>query len=123
MEDNPELTNPAEDPSGDSSSEGHPAGRPYSVATYNNHKCRCTLCRAALATVHREWRGRNKTHIAEYRRDLAKRSKVESHPEGKTPSHYVYSQYGCRCDECKSAQAVHARAVRERRKARDGRQR
>ena len=84
-EDLPERVTPAIDKT------QHPKGKPYSLSTYNNYKCRCVKCKEAHSDY---WRAKNeKTGIVSH-----------LHPEGKSYSVSTYNR-GCRCDKCKAIKA------------------
>lgn len=114
MVDNPELPNPAENPSGDSE---HLEGRPYSHSTYTNHGCRCERCRAFANEWARDWTRKNQDHLRQYRREATARLKGTPVPEGLAHTHYTYSTYGCRCDVCREANNAKNRKYYRRKKA------
>lgn len=72
----------------------------HGITGYNQHGCRCELCRAAKAESRK-------------RRGLRR-------PNGDIPPHGTISRYSnmkCRCDECRAAAAEYARQWRARQTA------
>lgn len=116
MSDNPELTNPSENPAGDRE---HLKGRPYSHSTYTNHGCRCDRCRAIATEAARGYAAKNRDHLREYRRDARERRRGGPIPEGLAHAYYTYNEYGCRCDLCRAANAAKNRATSRNRRERE----
>ena len=79
--------------------------------TYVHHKCRCDDCTAANREYLRPYRAANRDKIrtsqAEYSAELKKSKDI---PHG---TRYGYSDFGCRCDECKAANTAYARQLRQ----------
>jgi len=84
----------------------HPEGRPFSMSTYTNWRCRCGDCRLA-------W--------AEYTSGRKSQREVEAvtagtsgtHPAKRAVNENTYTNWGCRCDGCTADHAAKARARRK----------
>lgn len=53
---------------------------------------------------------------SEYRRRTRPLKKGRPVPEGTAHGHYVYTEYGCRCEPCRAAHSVVMKEWRRRRK-------
>ena len=79
--------------------------------TYVYYKCRCDECRAANREYLRQYRAANREAIrASQARYTTKLKGSEHIPHG---TRYGYSDFGCRCDECRAANAAYARQRRK----------
>ena len=80
------------------------------AAGYASYGCRCDDCRKANNERCKRYRDANRERVREYAAQYrAKLSKSENIPHGST---YAYSNYGCRCDECRAAQRDYSRRYR-----------
>ena len=89
--------------------------------TYVHHKCRCEPCTA----VNGQWdlpTAANRQYLRQYRATNRKAIRASQAlyaaklKESKDVPHgtgYGYSDFGCRCDECRAANTAYARQRRE----------
>lgn len=82
----------------------------HGLGGYNNHSCRCAVCRLAKAEYMQWWRSHkmnDKQRKVDARRKLAKRHALrEDVPHGTLDG---YTNHACRCWECTEAGSSYAR--------------
>jgi hypothetical protein len=74
---------------------------PHGLSRYTSrdYRCRCEVCRAAMAAYMRSTRARRRTQP------------IPDHVTHGTAT--AYTQWGCRCDDCRAAATQHGRAWRQ----------
>jgi hypothetical protein len=74
----------------------------HGLAGYTKDRCRCEVCRGAMAAYRREHRRRVRGRVP---------------PEVPHGSSGTYCNYGCRCSSCSDAHAAYQRERRSRTEA------